>query len=98
MSFIFGASGHLLSTSYAPGSMYFTLENATASLPSSCLSQVEEVFDSKVMGKEGGREYKAPRSSRRNSEEEGVLEDGRTSMNGGKGILKGTGRGSPSCL
>lgn len=78
--------------------LYFTLKNATPSLPSRSLSQGGEVFDYKVMGKEGSRVCKAPRSSRRDSEEEGVLGDSRTSVNGGKGILKGTGRGSPGHL
>lgn len=33
----------------------------------------------------------------RNSEEEGVLEAGRTSVDGEGGILRGTARGRPSC-
>lgn len=58
--------------------MYFTLENTAASLPSGSLNLVGEMFDYKVMRKEGSV-YKGPRkSSRKNSEEEGFLEDGRT--------------------
>lgn len=60
------------------GHVYVPLENTAASLPSRSLSLVGEMFDYKVMRKEGSV-YKGPRkSSRKNSEEGGYLEDGRT--------------------
>lgn len=52
VSFIFGASGRLLSTNSVSDSVYLTLGNAAASLPSSTLSLVGAMFGRKVMRKE----------------------------------------------
>lgn len=77
--------------------MYLTLEDTAASLAPRSLNLVGEVLDYKVMTKEGSV-YKGPRkSSKRNSVEESILEDGGTSVDGEGGIREELLGGSPSC-